>query len=126
MREPFDFIDSLGTVERTSHGFEIINFTDHYNAACSLQASSLAAYEKPGTSAIWLGCDDANPKVLASQAALYGVKTTETTGWVQYPIPDGVSLTTRMHLNREQVAALIKHLRAWLETDTFDVFFKEG
>jgi hypothetical protein len=31
----------------------------------------------------------------------------------------GVSLTTRMHLDREQVAALILHLQSWLDNDSF-------
>lgn len=42
-------------VEHTARGFEIINFRDHYGQECSLQQSSLALYETPGTSAIWLG-----------------------------------------------------------------------
>jgi hypothetical protein len=31
-----------------------------------------------------------------------------------------VSLTTRMHLNREQVAGLIQHLQTWLDTGVFE------
>ena len=42
-------------VEYTNRGFEIINFVDRYNKDCSLQQSSLADYEQPGTSAIWFG-----------------------------------------------------------------------
>ena len=80
----------LEKVERTSRGFEVVNFKDHYGTKCSLQASSLAIYEKPGTSAVWLGVDDAAPK-------------------------------TRMHLNREQVEALISVLQSWLKRDTFKV-----
>lgn len=48
-----------------------------------------------------------------------GVDTAERTGWVPYPIPPGVSMTTRMHLDREQVAALILHLQSWLDNDSF-------
>jgi hypothetical protein len=96
----------------------LIEFKDHYRTPCSLQASSLAIYEQPGTSAIWLGCDDAQPQVLATKAASVGVETTDTTGWVPYPIPKDVMLTTRMHLNREQVKALIGHLYAWLDSET--------
>lgn len=106
--------DVLGKVEETSRGFEIIRFKDLYRAPCSLQASSLADDD-----AIWLGCDDAEPKVLASEAHLFGIETKETTGWVPYPIPEEVLLTTRMHLNHEQVAALITHLQSWLNTGTF-------
>lgn len=111
--------DLLGDVAHTARGFEIVKFADRYGVACSLQASSMAEYEKPGTSAVWLGPDDAAPKVMASQARSLGVDTTECTGWVPYPIPPEVSLTTRMHLDREQVAALILHLQSWLDNDSF-------
>jgi len=111
--------EGLGPVARTARGFELLEFKDRYGTPCSLQASSLAEYEKPGTSAVWLGPDDAAPKALASQARSMGVDTAERTGWVPYPIPPGVSLTTRMHLDREQVAALILHLQSWLDNDSF-------
>lgn len=111
--------EGLGPVARTARGFELLEFKDRYGTPCSLQASSLAEYEKPGTSAVWLGPDDAAPKVLASQARNLGVDTAERTGWVPYPLQPGVSLTTRMHLDREQVAALILHLQSWLDNDSF-------
>ena len=120
-RKPLDLVSSegLGAVARTARGFELVEFADRYGTPCSLQASSLAEYEKPGTSAIWLGPNDATPKVLASQAQSLGVGTAERTGWVPYPIHPSVSLTTRMHLDREQVAALILHLQSWLDNDSF-------
>ena len=109
----------LGKVKKTSRGFEVVDFKDHYGTKCSLQQSSLAIYEKPGTSAVWLGVDDANPQCLHGDAAGLGIKTDATCGWVKYPISDKVLLTTRMHLNREQVAALIAMLQNWLDADTF-------
>lgn len=81
--------------------------------------SSLAEYEQPGTSAVWLGTDDASPKVLHGDAHRLGVETDATCGWVPYPIPEEVSLTTRMHLDRKQVAALITHLKKWLDEGKF-------
>lgn len=96
-----------------------MEFKDHYGHPCSLQASSLAIYQQPGTSAVWLGVDDADPKVLWHQAESVGIHTSAREGWVKYPIPEEVSLSTRMHLNRKQVAALIVHLQAWLEKGTF-------
>ena len=45
-------LEKVGTTER---GFEIILFLDTYACGCSLQQSSLAEYELPGTSAVWLG-----------------------------------------------------------------------
>lgn len=47
----------IPVLERTSRGFQIFNFHDRYQLACSLQQSSLAEYEPPGTSAVWLGTD---------------------------------------------------------------------
>ena len=45
-------------VERTPRNFQIILFKDYNSEFCSLQQSSLALYEPPGTSAIWLGVGD--------------------------------------------------------------------
>lgn len=117
---PLGFNQLLGAVSRTGRGFEIVKFTDRYGEKCSLQASSLAEHEKPGTSAVWLGVDDARPIVMASEAEMVGVKTDETTGWVPFPVPDAVQIHTRMHLDREKVAALIRHLQSWLDNDTFE------
>lgn len=86
----------------------MVEFKDCGGTKCSIQASSLAVLQKPGTSAIWLGVDDVNAKVLIN-----GV------GWVPYPIHADVLLSTRMHLDRKQVEALINHLQNWLKKDTF-------
>ena len=109
----------LGKVELTGRGFEIIKFLDRYGVPCSLQMSSLADYEEPGTSAVWLGIEKASPKVLASKAKSVGVETSETTGWVPFPIPDEVLVNTQAHLSRDQVAGLVRHLQAWLSTGSF-------
>ncbi len=109
----------LGKTKRTSRGFEIVNFNDYYGVPCSLQASSLAKYQKPGISAVWLGVDDVQPKCLHGDAKALGFKTDATSGWVPYPIPEQVMLSSRMHLDRKQVAALIGHLQAWLDEDSF-------
>lgn len=45
----------LGNIKNTSRGFQLIEFSDINGEACSLQQSSLAIYEQPGTSAVWLG-----------------------------------------------------------------------
>lgn len=95
----------------THRGFPLFNFTDYYDAPCSVQKSSLA-----DTDAIWLGVDDPAPQVMASQASSVGVQTQQTTGWVPYPIPKSVSLTTRMHLTRAQVKELLPILRHFVKT----------
>jgi hypothetical protein len=95
----------------TARGFDWIEFTDLYGKECSLQKSSLATDD-----AIWFGVDSADPKILATEAVANGVVTSETCGWVPYPIPEAVSLATRMHLNREQVAALLPILERFVDT----------
>lgn len=109
----------LGPVKKTSRGFEIIEFKDRYEQKCSLQASSLADYEQAGVSAVWFGPENAEPRILASRAHEFGIVTTETCGWIPYPIPDGVMLSTRAHLDREQVSSLILHLQSWLDKGRF-------
>lgn len=37
------------------------------------------------------------------------------------PMPPDYIADTRMHLNRAQTRALIRHLQAWLDTGTFKV-----
>lgn len=86
---------------KTGRGFTIGYFEDLYNDRCSIQESSLA--DQP---AIWLGIVDANPQVMAKDAHRLGVPTTEVNGWIPYPIPEEVLLTTRMHLSREQAKDL--------------------
>jgi hypothetical protein len=100
---------------KTCRGFHVIEFSDRYGVLCELQQSSLADFDQPGTSAVWLGPRDANPQIMAHDAARLGVKTTETTGWIPFPISDDVLLTTRMHLDLEQVKWLIQELQHWVD-----------
>ena len=110
-------VDKLGEYSNTDRGFPLVKFKDHYEKECSLQASSLALYAQPGISAVWLGADRETPKIMAKDALKHGIKTTETTGWVDYPIPDEVLISSHMHLNREQVEGLIDRLQSWLDSD---------
>lgn len=96
---------------RTNRGFPIREFTDFYGKECSIQKSSLADAD-----AIWFGIDNAEPIVMASDAASVGVKTKETTGWVPYPIPPAVSIHARMHLTRQQVKKLLPILIRFADT----------
>lgn len=97
--------------KRTARGFSSYEFNDRYNEECSLQESSLAT-----EAAIWFGINDANPQIMASDAAAHGVQTNETTGWVPYPVPDAVLMSTRMHLTQQQVADLLPILQHFAET----------
>jgi len=112
-------------VEQTHRGFDVIHFDDGNGERCSVQCSSAIddteqGLNQPGSSFLWIGPDDANPKIMASKAAMHGVKTTATTGWVPYPVPDEVLMNTRMHLHREHVQELVQVLNRWLESGTLD------
>ena len=98
-------------VHQTSRGFSLYEFTDRYGAQCSLQKSSIAT-----EACIWFGVDDGEPRIMASQAAQHGVETMETTGWVDYPLPDEVLISTRMHLTQDQVRELLPILQLFVDT----------
>ena len=98
-------------IKNSARGFEYSEFTDRNGAKCSLQKSSLATED-----AIWFGVDDANPLIMAKDAKKLGIETTETVGWVPYPVPDEVLLTTRMHLSQEQVKELLPYLEHFAKT----------
>ena len=95
----------------TNRGFALIEFLDRNQAPCSIQKSSLAFED-----AVWIGVDDPSPKILHGEATRMGVPHEATCGWVPYPIPEEVMITSRMHLTREQVAELIPVLQRFVET----------
>lgn len=90
---------------KTLRGFDIVEGVDLYGNEYSLQKSSLATED-----AIWFGIDNANPQIMASKIIHGG------TGWAKYPIPEDVLLTTRMHLNQEQVKELLPYLQKFADT----------
>ena len=91
--------------ELTDRGFSLSSFVDLYDAECSVQKSSLATED-----AIWLGIDNPDPMILASRVVEGG------TGWVKYPLPDDVMITTRMHLSRGMVEELLPVLQKFVDT----------
>ncbi len=114
-------MNKLANQTASHNGFPMVVFQDMYDNGCSLQASSIWEDDnRCGESAVWLGINDADPKVMAREASGLGIKTSQKDGWVPYPVPPNVQLNTRMHLNRDQVAALIDHLKLWLETGQFE------
>ena len=87
----------------TQRGFGRYNFVDDYGAECSLQRSS------SGTR-IWLGCNDiglraGHPWRDVSEEELQTLLKTEH-----------LVSNSRMHLNIEQVKALIPMLQKFVET----------
>lgn len=114
----------FGVDGATGRGFEIVKFEDEYGYPCSIQESSRAVCENDDGTVddplgwIWLGIDDAKPQIMKSKARELGMELPpgEVSGWMPYPIPNDVLLTTRMHLNQTQVRGLIDRLTLWLET----------
>lgn len=90
---------------KTERGFNLIKFKDAYDFECSIQESSAASEEH-----IWLGVDDPKPRIMACNTPQGG------TGWVPYDIPGEVLISSRMHLNRAQVKALLPHLKRFTRT----------
>jgi hypothetical protein len=115
-------MNKLNEPQRASNGFQYVVFDDLSENKCILQQSSIWLGDdngKVGGSAILLGVNNPNPEILAKNAAKLGIKTDETCGWVSYPIPEEVSIKTRIHLNRDQVKCLISHLQNWLKNSEF-------
>jgi len=96
---------------KTERCFSYYMFADLYGNSCSIQASSLATKH-----AIWLGIENAKPQVMATDAKELGIETEEETGWINYPVPEKVLMTTRMHLDREQAKELLKILKKFVDT----------
>jgi len=90
-------------------GFAKAEFKDHYGIECSVQKSSLASQD-----CIWLGINEANPIIMARDAIRLGLKPVDggekDNGWVKYPVPQEVSMHTRMHLTRQQAREIAKVL----------------
>lgn len=86
--------------KKTMRGFAYGEFQDRSGVQCSLQKSSLATED-----AIWIGCNNANPRQLIPGE-----------GWVSIQMPEGYVADTRMHLTQKQVKALLPHLQKFVET----------
>ena len=86
-------------IKKTARNFSRADFTDYNGVECSLQNSSLATED-----AIWLGCNEANPKQMTAN------------GWQPVRMPDDYIAHTRMHLTRKQVKKLLPHLEKFVKT----------
>lgn len=123
--------EKLGVNTKTQRGFPIVKFKDAYATPCSIQQSSAidfdcdGGYENPGSSYLWIGVNEPDPRIMARDAVRLNLPTApkpreEVSGWVSYPIPEEVQCTTRMHLSRNQVAGLIERLQNWLDNGTLE------
>ena len=90
-------------------------FTDHYGSVCSIQKSSLADKD-----CIWVGVDNADPKIMSSDAIRLGLRKRtfdeNDNGWIKFEIPKEVLISTRMHLTRKHVKALLPILQRFVES----------
>ena len=114
----------LGEVTTNDRGFQKVEFTDANGEKGRITCTSVIgeyedSYEHPGTSMLWIGLEKVEPIILAKNASAHGVITTETVGWVPYPVPDAVLLNAGLHLSREQVQGLILRLQHWLQHGDF-------
>lgn len=89
----------------TNRGFDIVEFIDGYNHECSIEESSVA-----GEKWIWLGLEDPNPQIMCKDAVEMGVEPEKDCGWQKYDLPRQVNIWTKMHLNQEQVKAMLPYL----------------
>ena len=98
-------------VEKTQRGFQRIEFTDSNGKSCSLQQSSLATDD-----CIWLGCNEIGLMefVAGRQPAWQEIDTT-------FSLSHHWNANTRMHLNREQVSALLPHLMEFVFSGSLEV-----
>jgi hypothetical protein len=102
-------------IEFNKRNFAYAEFEDRYGCKCSIQKSSLAEED-----CIWLGLNDADPKIMSTDATRMGLRERtfdeRDNGWVKYEIPKEVLLNTRMHLTQEMAAELIVHLQQFVDT----------
>jgi len=94
------------TIGQTKRGFARMEFKDRNEVDCSLQKSSLA-FEN----CIWLGCNEIGLKRFAPDSG----------GWTDVSLEQekhGIMhiANTRMHLNQQQVAAILPYLQRFVDT----------
>ena len=114
----------FGIADKDESGWPTVDFSDHYGTACFLKCSSIIgdyddSFERPGTSCVIMGVQKVDAKVLCRDANLVGLETEKKVGWMDYPIPEQVSMHAALHLNIEQARGLVERLSEWLENGDF-------
>ena len=103
-------------MEHTERGFAYQAFEDFNGVDCSIQKSSIATED-----CIWFGAKEIGLKKFVPFAG----------GWADVELeqnhPYGIThiANNRMHLSREQVAALLPTLQLFVETGEIDPALKE-
>jgi len=102
---------NMDDLKHTGRGFPYREFKDYYESECDIQISSIVHPD-----CIWLGLSNSKPIVMARDAKKAGIETSETVGWVSYPVPKEVQISTRMHLSKDNCIELVKVLNNFIET----------
>lgn len=89
-------------MRKTQRGFSIDEFIDLYGEKCSIQESSLATED-----AIWFGID--KPRLTVFEDGNMGK-------YIITEMPNTFSVSSRMHLSREQVKKLLPILENFVKT----------
>ena len=85
--------------EHTGRGFRVIRFADQNGVPCNIQKSSLATND-----CLWIGCEE------------IGLKRFGASGWESIPTGEGYIANNRMHLSRDDAAALLPILKHFCDT----------
>jgi len=88
-------------LKKTNRGFQLAEFKDQHGLECSIQESSLAT-----KACIWLGIDNPYVKVMGQPGE----------GWIDFPLPAGVQISSRMHLTQAMAKKLLPHLQKFIKT----------
>jgi Leu/Phe-tRNA-protein transferase len=103
-------------MNKTNRGFVYQKFVDTYGEVCSIQKSS-----STNKQCIWLGIENATPKIMANDALKLGMydllnDKDEISGWVDYPFPKEVFISTRMHIDRKMAKEIGETLLKFADT----------
>ena len=96
----------MSKIKHTQRGFAHMEFEDLYGEGCSIQKSSLATDD-----AIWFGIDE--PKLTVFEDENMGK-------YIVSQMPKHFMVSSRMHLNRDQVKELLPILQHFVETGELD------
>lgn len=116
MNTPEKPAETLGKFARARGGKELVKFKDVIGNACVVETMNLAF----GNASLRIGLEKAQPKIQALDARAIGMSSTQKTGLIKYPIPEGVRIDTTMVLAPNQVAGLVQVLLHWLKHGTID------
>jgi len=93
-------------MKKTQRGFAYNEFIDLYGEKCSIQKSSLATED-----AIWFGIDNSDLTIFEN----------ENMGkYIITKMPKTFMVSSRMHLNREQVKELLPILQKFVDTEELE------